>query len=89
VGQSLYVAIQVAAVCAGTLVLLLRIARVPAWDTLYAEDQGVYLFDALAHPWHLLVPYGGYEEFVPRLIGQVISYLPLPDVVPLGLGWPG
>jgi hypothetical protein len=80
VGQSLYVAIQVAAVCAGTLVLLLRIARVPAWDTLYAEDQGVYLFDALARPWHLLVPYGGYEEFVPRLIGQVISYLPLPDV---------
>jgi hypothetical protein len=80
VDRALYVAIQAAAVCAGTLVLLLRIAHIPAWDTLYAEDQGVYLFDALAHPWHLLVPYGGYEEFVPRLIGQLISYLPLADV---------
>lgn len=80
VGRALYVAIQLAAVGAGTIVLLLRIALVPAWDTLYAEDQGVYLFDALAHPWHLLVPYGGYEEFVPRLIGQLISYLPLVNV---------
>jgi hypothetical protein len=80
VDRALYVAIQVAAVCAGAIVLLLRIANIPAWDTLYAEDQGVYLFDALAHPWHLLVPYGGYEEFVPRLIGQLISYLPLVNV---------
>lgn len=78
--QAVYVAIQVAAVCIGTVVLLLRIARVPAWDSVYAEDQGVYLVDALAHPWHLLVPYGGYEEFVPRLIGQLVSYLPLVDV---------
>jgi hypothetical protein len=80
VGRALYVAIQLAAVCAGTIVLLLRIARVPAWDTVYAEDGRVYLFEALAHPWHLLVPYGGYEEFVPRLIGQLVSYLPLKDV---------
>jgi hypothetical protein len=78
--RALYVAIQVAAVLAGTIVLLLRIANIPAWDNLYAEDQGVYLFDALAHPWHLFVPYGGYEEFVPRLIGQLISYLPLTQV---------
>ena len=78
--RAAYVAIQVAAVCIGTVVLLLRIPRIPAWDSLYAEDQGVYLFDALAHPWHLLVPYGGYEELVPRLIGQLISYLPLVDV---------
>jgi hypothetical protein len=84
--RAAYVAIQVAAVCVGTVVLLLRIPRIPAWDTLYAEDQGVYLFDALAHPWHLLVPYGGYEELVPRLIGQLISYLPLADVsVPFAL----
>lgn len=84
--RAVYVAIQVTAVCIGTVVLLLRIPRIPAWDSLYAEDQGVYLFDALAHPWHLLVPYGGYEEFVPRLVGQLISYLPLADVaVPFAL----
>ncbi len=78
--RAVYVGIQVAVVCIGTVVLLLRIARVPAWDSVYAEDQGVFLVDALAHPWHLLVPYGGYEELVPRLIGQLVSYLPLPDV---------
>ena len=84
--RAAYVAIQVAAVCIGTVVLLLRIPGIPAWDSLYAEDQGVYLFDALARPWHLLVPYGGYEELVPRLIGQLISYLPLVDVaVPFAL----
>jgi hypothetical protein len=80
----------VAAVCIGTVVLLLRIPRIPAWDTLYAEDQGVFLFDALAHPWHLLVPFGGYEEFVPRLVGQLISYLPLADAaVPFALAGAG
>ena len=87
--RAVYAAIQVAAVCVGTVVLLLRTAGVPAWDSLYAEDQGVYLFDALAHPWHLIVPYGGYEEFMPRLVGQLISYLPLVDVaVPFALAGP-
>jgi hypothetical protein len=71
-------------------VLLLRVAGVPAWDSVYAEDQGVYLFDALAHPWHLLVPFGGYEELVPRLVGQLVSYLPLADVsVPFALAGAG
>ena len=88
--RAVYVAIQVAAVCAGTVVLLLRLAGVPAWDSVYAEDQGVYLVDALAHPWHLIVPYGGYEELVPRLIGQLVSYLPLVDVaVPYALAGAG
>jgi hypothetical protein len=88
--RAVCVAIQVAAVCIGTVVLLLRIPRIPAWDSLYAEDQGVYLFDALAHQWHLLVPYGGYEEFVPRFVGQLISYLPLADVaVPFALAGAG
>ncbi|HEY6313186.1 MAG TPA: hypothetical protein VIY52_20600 [Streptosporangiaceae bacterium] len=78
--RAVYVAIQVAAVCVGAVVLLLRIAGVPAWDSVYAEDQGVWLVDALAHPWHLLVLFGGYEQFMPRLIGQLVSYLPLVDV---------
>jgi hypothetical protein len=88
--RAVCVAIQVAAVCIGTVVLLLRIPRVPAWDSLYAEDQGVFLFDALAHPWHLLAPFGGYEELVPRLVGQLASYLPLADVaVPFALAGAG
>jgi hypothetical protein len=73
-------ALQVAAVCAGAVVLLYRIGgTVPAWDCLYAEDGGVFLPDALAHPWHLLVSFGGYEELMPRLICQLVSYLPLAD----------
>ena len=88
--RAVYVAIQVAAVCIGTVVLLLRIAGIPAWDSVYAEDQGVWLFDALAHPWRLLVPFGGYEELVPRLVGQLVSYLPLADVaVPFALAGAG
>jgi hypothetical protein len=88
--RAVYVAIEVAAVCIGAVVLLLRVAGVPAWDSVYAEDQGVWLFDALARPWHLLAPFGGYEELVPRFIGQLISYLPLADVsVPFALAGVG
>ncbi len=52
--RAVYVAIQVAALCMGAVVLLPRIAGIPSWDSVYAEDQGVFLFDALARPWHLL-----------------------------------
>ena len=88
--RAVRVAIEVAAVCIGTVVLLLRIGGIPSWDSVYAEDQGVFLFDALARPWHLLVPFGGYEQLVPRLIGQLVSYLPLADVaVPYALAGAG
>lgn len=57
--------------------MLPRVARIPAWDVVYAEDNGVFLVQALAHPWHLLAPYGGYLELVPRILGQMVSMLPL------------
>jgi hypothetical protein len=70
--------LQVAAVCAGAVVLLLRVPGTPAWDSIYAEDKGLFLEDALTRPWHLLTPYNGYEQLGPRLIGQLIaSFLPL------------
>jgi hypothetical protein len=72
-------AVQVAVACAAAVALLYRIAGIPAWDCLYAEDNGVFLVGALARPWHLLVPYAGYEELMPRLIGQLAAYLPLAD----------
>lgn len=72
------VALQVAVLCAGAIVLLLRVGGTPAWDSVYAEDNGEFLVGALTHPWHLLVPYAGYEQLGPRLIGQLIaSFLPL------------
>jgi hypothetical protein len=71
------VALQAAAVCTGAAVLLARIPGIPAWDSIYAEDYGIYLVQSLAHPWHLFVPYNGYLQLVPRLIGQFVSLLPL------------
>ena len=76
-GRVLSVVLQAVVVCAGGAVLLFRVARVPAWDCIYAEDYGVFLVQALQHPWHLLVPYNGYLQLIPRLIGQFASLLPL------------
>lgn len=70
---------QVAAVGLGATLMLARIPGIPAWNGIYAEDFSVFLVGALQHPWHLLVPDGGYIEIVPRLIAQFVSYLPLPD----------
>lgn len=59
------------------VMLLFRVAAVPAWNCLYAEDYQVFLVSALAHPWHLAVPYRGYLELIQRLLAQAISLLPL------------
>jgi hypothetical protein len=67
----------VAAVAIGALVMLARIGGRPVWKSAYAEDPGIYLPGALAHPWQLLQSYGGYLQLVPRLIGQVAALLPL------------
>jgi len=69
----------VAAVCAGAGVLLLRVAQVAAWNCVYAEDYGVYLVQALQHPWHVFLPYNGYYQLIPRLIGQGAAMVPLTD----------
>jgi hypothetical protein len=74
---ALSVVLQAAAVCAAVIVLLYRVARVPAWDSMYAEDYGIYLVQALRRPWHIFTPYNGYLQLVPRLIGQLASLLPL------------
>ena len=64
-------------VALGALVMLARPGGRPAWDSVYAEDPGVYLPAALAHPWHLLQSYGGYLQLAPRLIGQIAALLPI------------
>ena len=60
----------------GVVVMLLRIPGRP-WDTIYNEDLTVYLLDGLARPWHLFIPYGGYVQLLPRLVGQFAAMLPL------------
>jgi hypothetical protein len=73
------VAIETLAVLVAAVAMLLRIAPLPAWDVVYAEDNGVFLVGALAHPWDLLAQFGGYLELVPRILGQIVSLLPLWD----------
>jgi hypothetical protein len=71
--------LQVAAVALGAGVMLVRISGTPPWHGLYAEDLGIYLPGALAHPWQLLQSYAGYLQLVPRLIAQIVSLLPIED----------
>jgi hypothetical protein len=75
----LAMAVQVAAVGLGAVVLLGRIPGTPAWDGIYAEDLGIFLRNALQHPWQLLIPYAGYMQLVPQTLGQIASLLPLRD----------
>ncbi|HTA09547.1 MAG TPA: hypothetical protein VK836_13595 [Streptosporangiaceae bacterium] len=71
--------VQVAVVAIGALVMLARVGGRPALYRVYAEDPGIYLPQALAHPWDLLQSYGGYLQVVPRLIGQVAALVPIRD----------
>jgi hypothetical protein len=71
------VLLQVAVVAAGAVVMLARFGGRPPWESVYAEDPGIYLPAALAHPWHLLQSYGGYLQLVPRVIGQIAALLPV------------
>ena len=71
--------IEMLAVLVAAVAMLPRVAHIPAWGLVYAEDNGVFLVQALAHPWDLLAPFGGYLELVPRILGQIVSLLPLWD----------
>src|ERR1700733_10491974 len=72
-----FVFIQVVVVGVGAVAMLARLGGRPAWESVYAEDPGIYLPAALAHPWHLLQSYGGYLQLVPRVIGQIAALLPV------------
>jgi hypothetical protein len=78
-GRPARIVLEFLAVLVATVAMLLREAHIPAWDVVYAEDNGVFLVGALAHPWDLLAPFGGYVELVPRILGQIVSLLPLWD----------
>jgi hypothetical protein len=72
-------ALSLTALVAGAVVMLLRIAGRSPLTTIWAEDRTVFLVQALASPWHLFSSYAGYLEFLPRLIAQFVSFLPLRD----------
>lgn len=66
-------------VVGGTLLQLLRQPGVPSWDSLLAEDGGIFLTDALNRPGlaNLIRPYEGYLHVVPRLLAALSAALPL------------
>jgi hypothetical protein len=74
--RPLSIALQVAAVVLGTVLLLLRVPG-PSWTTIYGEDYWKWLVQSLQQPWHLFIAYNGYWQFLPRLITQLALYLPL------------
>jgi len=73
------VGLSVTALVAGCVTLLIRIAGRSPLTTIYAEDRTVFLVQALASPWHLFASYAGYLQLLPRLIAQLVAFLPLPD----------
>jgi hypothetical protein len=69
-----------AAVAGGAWLLLARQQGRPAQGSLVAEDHRIFLPQALTHPWgSLFRAYDGYEELVPRLIGEAVAKLPFRD----------
>jgi hypothetical protein len=60
--------------------MLARYVGQPPWRTIYAEDLPIYLVQVLAHPWRgMLMSYSGYLQLSSRVIGQVVSFLPIQD----------
>jgi hypothetical protein len=75
--RSALILLQILIIAVGAAVMIVRVAGRPAWDSVYAEDPGLYLPQALAHPWHLLQSYGGYLQLVSRVIAQIAALVPL------------
>jgi hypothetical protein len=71
------VLVEVALVALGSVVMLTRYSGRPAWHSVWAEDPGIYLPWALAHPGHVLQSYGGYLQLLPRLVGQLAALVPI------------
>lgn len=67
------------ALVAGTAVSLLRQAGAPSFDTLWAEDGGIFLQGAYkrAAPDALTRPYAGYWHLLPRVVAEVVATLPV------------
>lgn len=73
------VALQAALVLAAVPLMLLRSAGRPVWDTVYGEDLGIFLVQAIQHPWHLFIPYAGYLQLFTRLLANVVMSFPLKE----------
>jgi len=74
---------SIAAVGVGAGALLLRQAGDPSWNTLFGEDGSHFLPRALSDPLGSLAqPLNGYMQFVPQLIADAVTRLPLRYAAP-------
>ncbi len=66
-------------ICVATALQLARQPGVPSWDSLWQEDGGIFLTDALDGAFlpTLFEPYNSYLHLVPRLIGALAAALPI------------
>jgi hypothetical protein len=68
---------------AGIAVCLALLVITPSgrakWGSMYAEDGGIFLPDALRRSWPgvLIHPYAGYMHLVPRLVGGIAVLVPI------------
>lgn len=77
------VSASIAAVGVGAGALLVRQAGDPSWNTLFGEDASHFLPRALSDPLGSLVqPLNGYMQFVPQLIADAVTRLPLRYAAP-------
>ena len=81
-GRRLMAWLYVPALVGLSVVLLLRQSGVGATNTMWAEDGAVFYRDALTHSAasNLVRTYNGYIQLLPRLIFEVIRFVPLSDV---------
>ena len=74
---------SIAAVGVGAGALLVRQAGDPSWNTLFGEDGSHFLPRALSDPLGSLAqPLNGYMQFVPQLIADAVTRLPLRYAAP-------
>lgn len=71
-----------------TAVQLLRTPGVPAWNSLVAEDGGIFYTDAVNRPLLSTLgrAYEGYLHVVPRLLAAIASLFPVRDAAPVITG---
>jgi len=65
-------------VVAATALQLFRQPEEPSWNSIWQEDGGVFLTDAVADPLgSILSPYNAYLHLVPRLLADLVALFPL------------
>jgi hypothetical protein len=76
--KALRAAIGVVLLLVGAGVLLIRQAGTPSWETVWSEDEWLFLPRAVNEAWGgLFHQYAGYMQLIPQLIADLAAKVPL------------